>query len=220
VNAISFINERTADYILVPQLISLLSGIHARIVPFYFWSQREGSTMGQWCESGVPVRFVAAFSRRPKITEPNASRIQLKINGALLEAANTASGLGIPVLAGMPLVSTIYDLNLDAACAWFALNATNEEPADVEIVLQADGALVSKSRDTTAVDGPLELDTLPDIVQERSSVMTWQEGIENVRAILASMNPERRFFFGSTTYRPFFLMLVPPSGQSARQLQR
>ena len=35
-NAISFISEHTAEYILVPRLVSILSPHFSRIVPFYF----------------------------------------------------------------------------------------------------------------------------------------------------------------------------------------
>ena len=65
--AISFMCEHTAEYALVWDLASAFGHFAGTVVPFYFWSSREGASMSLACSDARPVRVVAAYARRPKV---------------------------------------------------------------------------------------------------------------------------------------------------------
>jgi hypothetical protein len=205
----AFVCERTAEYLLVPRLVSMLSAVVPNVVPFYFWSSREGSPVSRDCDSGVGVRLVSVFARRPKIMRGARDRIVMKINRELLEAANVAVRSGIPMFAGVPLVSSIFGFTLGARCGWFELTESDDAPSDAEIVIRLDGAVLERSRGTEAVIGPLRDEEVIDRIQQGARTMTWTEGIEHLRAIRPSRSTDGGFFAALGTYRPFYLMLLP-----------
>lgn len=63
-----FMSERTAEYVLVPDIMHRLRQEFSSIVPFYYWASREGSVKVAHSYSGH-VRVVAAYARRPKIDQ-------------------------------------------------------------------------------------------------------------------------------------------------------
>ncbi len=67
--AISFISEHTAEFILVPKLVNILSKTFSDIIPIYLWLTREGSNMAKSCTKDVKFQIISVFPRRPKVTE-------------------------------------------------------------------------------------------------------------------------------------------------------
>ncbi len=205
--AIGFISEHTAEYILVPRLVSLLSPHFVRIVPFYFWSTREGNSMSRECGPRESVRLLSIFARRPKVASTRDNRIVMKLNTDLFRVANIASAGGIPVFAGVPLVTSIAELTLDAPCQWFHLAPDLHDVPDMEVTMQSNGALVGAAL-PDCVTGPLDADAFVRIIHQAAQSMTWDEGIENLRYIRSNSSVQlghaRYRLFGG--YRPFHLM--------------
>ena len=134
----SFISEHTAEYILVPDLVRRLMPEFPDIVPLFFWASREGNTTAQWSMEGVPVRIVTAFPRRPKILPDRSNRILMKLNGQLFNYASESSGRGIPVIAGVPLVTSLPTLRLNARCCWFEIPIIASYPNSLSITSYSD----------------------------------------------------------------------------------
>lgn len=106
---VSFINERTAEYVLVPKLAGLLGASFESVVPVFYWKSREGSAASLRLHGNRGVRAIAMFARRPKTTTDDGS-IYMKINEAVVQFAARAQAFGIPTVAAMPLARTVWDL--------------------------------------------------------------------------------------------------------------
>ena len=106
----SFISEHTGEYALIPDLRRRLSPRYRNIVPIYFWSSREGNVRMLEKLRPMPVRLLTAFARRPKVDKRHPGTIYLKVNKELVEYAHASEPLGLPVIAGIPLVSSVFDL--------------------------------------------------------------------------------------------------------------
>lgn len=200
--ATSFISEHSAEYILVPQISSLMAKRFSKVVPIYYWSSREGSSISYAC-GYQPVSVISVFARRPKITPPYQPHIEVKFNETIFETAAQADSLGIPTFAGVPLASSLQDLTLDAKCAWFELTGNNE---DVIYKVSLDGEMISRSSDSAAVDGPLSEEELLSRVTKKYREKDWYQALDNVRELRRGA-PERRYWFGVGGYRPFYLLL-------------
>lgn len=201
--AIGFFSEHTAEYILVPRLISLLSPHFARVVPFYFWVTREGNSMSRKCGPRESVRLLSVFARRPKVASSCDDQILMTLNTELFNTATIGSDYGIPVFAGVPLVTSIAELTLDAPCRWFHLASNFCDAPDVVVTMQSNGVLTDAGL-PSCITGPLDTDALVRIIREATQLMTWDDGIECLHCIRSDSSVRYRFFGG---YRPFHVML-------------
>ncbi len=115
----SFMSEKTAEYVLGPDLVRHLDDPSLTI--FSFASTREGNIRHI---AGEPVEadLVSAFARRPKISWRNHPEIPImKVNPVLAEYSQASVEAGIPVLAGMPMVTRLQDMNNNVRCSWIDL---------------------------------------------------------------------------------------------------
>lgn len=202
--AISFISEHTAEFVLVPKLVNILSKAFSDIIPIYLWLSREGNDMAKRCAKDVKFRIICVYPRRPKVTEPGKKEIIMKINTELFKAAKFSEPKGIPIFAGIPLVSTILSLNLNSKCSWFRIMGTAKPLEDIEIRLALDGTVLGKNNAKDILKGPLLEKELISIVREFSSPMSWDNGIETLSYLRAWGENIMRFLGG---YKPFSLLM-------------
>ena len=200
---IGFMSERTAEYSLVPVAIQALRSSGARVLPFYFWVTREGSRMGIQSGEGIYVRVAAVFARRPKIFKPWDDTIQVKFNDSLFRAANEGRRIDVPVLAGVPLVSSLFELTAGFRTLWFHLDPY----APIEdVVLEI--ALSAPTFDHTAAS-PLSLiaeQRLYEVIHLSGACRQWSQWVDCLMEFRSVIRWGWRFF--SFTYSPFFLALV------------
>jgi hypothetical protein len=212
--ATSFLSEHSAEFVLVPQLIRILSDSYEGITPFYFWAGREGSLISKCCDTGESIRMVAVYARRPKISSYNDYEITVKFNAVLSEKAYEFSKVGIPVLAGVPRVTSIMDFRLEAKCSWFQI-LSDGEPADIEGILNIDDESSIKIPVNNFVRGPLSESAINSLMIQQCNQMKWVEAIDVIRTVRAS-RPRNYLDYSSYLarmfggYKPFFLILRQP----------
>ena len=211
---IGFLSEHSVEFVLVPQLISILSKTYSNIVPFYFWAAHEGNSVSHSCDTGEYIRLIAVYPRRPKVSHPHDSEILIKFNAALFEKAREYEQSGIPVFAGVPRVSSIMDFRLNTPCSWFEILGA-EGPTDIEgtISLESEERWAIPNNDV--IRGPLSKEQLVNSVKSRSALMRWDEAIRHIREVRKTKNYTHFFtdLFGGRFggYKPFYLMLSPLS---------
>lgn len=203
--AISFISEHSVEYVLVPKLVTIMARQFSKVIPLYFLSYREGSTISRKCNPYKTVRILNMFARRPKIDDPEQQSIEIKLNKSLFEVAQISKPMGVPTFAGVPLISSMMNFSLDANCIWFKLSGFND---DVCYEVSLDGEILSQLNQASAVEGPLEENDLTQIVLRDSRPMMWDEAIDNLRAIRRGARPSNTFWFNiGGGYHPFNLLL-------------
>lgn len=170
-------------------------------MPIYFWSTREGSRLGEKGIKGTPVRVISIFARRPKVGENCADTISVKLNRELFVYAAAAGELGIPTLAGIPLVSSLDQLRLDCHCVWFRLLDDCKNDIEIPMTLQGEPLEVT---DRSCVDGPTQLDCLAGDAVSAAAAFEWTDAIAKLR-LLRGVARHGVFFGG---YNPFHLLLM------------
>ncbi|HYP29371.1 MAG TPA: hypothetical protein VE262_21855 [Blastocatellia bacterium] len=204
--AISFISEHSAEYVLVPNIVAIMKREFSTVLPLYFLSSREGSSIARLCNPSRNVRILNMFARRPKIEVPHQPSIEMKLNKSLFEIAQLSTTLGIPTFAGIPLVSSIIDFGLDAKCVWFKLSGAQKE--DVFYKISLDSTILSQTHNSPAVEGPLKETDIIGEVLRTSWLMIWDEALDNLKAIRRGPAPYNNFWFGlGGGYHPFNLMM-------------
>lgn len=205
--ATSFVNERSVEYVLVNCLVAILAQEHRTLIPIFFWKTREGSKIAAQGMLGQHVRLLTVFARRPKVLAPCAKTVLMKVNSTLFDAAATASTYGCPVLSGVPLTSSLLTFTIDVPCSWFRLKPAHfDKNADAEVVeLLMDGTVASDL--VTSLEGPLDTREILRIARTDATTLSWDEAVEAMTSIRRSSTPNRRWLFGGTAYRPFFLLI-------------
>lgn len=198
-------SERTAEYALVPNLVAQLTERFQRVIPVYFWGTREGSRVGRESGEGQTVKVVAIFARRPKVRHPGCDSILVKINNILFSTANAGADVGVGVIAGVPLVSSLTDFSINSQCSWFQLTSDSEENEDREFRLMiTDGVVTSPLPE--GITGPLDKAELIQKIDAHCRELEWDCALDAMRHVKSIDGTQHRFFGGS--YRPFFLLLT------------
>jgi hypothetical protein len=197
--------ERTAEYVLVSALETILLQKYGSTFPFYFSGTREGSAVA---ELGESLKVVAVFARRPKILTPCAKEIYIKFNERLFEVAQKARCHGIPVIAGVPLVSSLGCLADKPPCAWFLIQSQLGKPGDVIHKLDLTRErLLTENRE--GVEGPLGSSRLLEHIEMSAQSYRWPAAVQVLRELRRTDDGRLLFFpFGGSPYRPFFFALL------------
>lgn len=199
--------EHTAEYALVPRLVSILSEESARIIPFYFWASREGNSVSLASIRDLPIRLISVYARRPKVINAGTREVSVKFNAELFDYASLAVPLGIPVFAGLPLASSIIDMTPDVPCVWFDLNPCPNGTSDIEAVISVDHLPGDLIEIAPCVIGPLDADTLISTIVDKSRRMIWGEAINTLRIIRRESGLGHGYFRWFGGYKPFYLLL-------------
>jgi hypothetical protein len=205
-NATSFICEHSAEFVLIPHLTQLFSAHKQDLLPLYFWKNREGGQMSRRCDPGKPIRLLAMYARRPKVSEPGQDCVSVKINDALFERAHYLKENGIPTIAAVPLVSSIMDLRIGCPCSWFTLCPDRDFESDVEFTID----IKSEKCDIelpAGVQGPLEDAELLRLFDKSEDLKSWQDAIEILRADRLDHGFYRNsFYWRMGMYKPVYLL--------------
>ncbi len=202
----SFICEHSAEFVLVPEFARILSRDQRHVTPIYFWSSREGCRISRECDRGEPIRVVAMYARRPKISDPGQDQILVKFNRELFLHARRLRDVDIPVFAGVPRVSTIMDLCIGAPCSWFEINGDDSAPEGEECTLDVQsGAVTSSSSQRSWV--PATEEHIDRIVASSTCQMPWSDAIERIRF---SRAPQDSLGWSSRlgSYKPVYFCVV------------
>ena len=200
----SFMSEHTAEYVLVNDLVHRLSPAFPDLLPMFFWATREGNRTAIESMQHFNLRLLTCFTRRPKVVRFLNEHILMKINPELKQYYQACTPLGIPVVAGLPMIRSLSSLRLTSICNWFSLadfDCVDQE--EFYVVVARDGtATLFESEDQLAV--PLTTMKIENLVRQ-SPKLSWHEAVSHLRDIrrVVAHNTQRFIFFGA--YRPFIL---------------
>lgn len=197
----SFLSEHTAEYVLAPRAAEVLSSHATAAIPIYYWATREGSRVTQHSAADTTLRVLAVFARRPKVDGPHADVITAKLNEELFIYANEAHTLGIPTLAGIPLVASLSQLRPNCPCAWFRLHRGHGTGIEIAVDLRGE-CLVPCDR--PEVTGPTELEALAEATVSSATTVEWEDALERMRC-LRRLGKKGLFYRG---YNPFHVLLL------------
>lgn len=212
-------SEHTAEYIIVPAMTRVLNRVFEQVIPFYFWSTREGSSVAT---VEGDIRLLAVFPRRPKVIVPRQDSIMVKFNKILFETAQIFNEFGIPTFAGVPLVSSLDQLCLESRCAWFYLQTNSSNINDVNCNLRLDNLEISFAESTDKIEGPLSDEQLIHYVSDNSHTVTWEEAILKIKDMRCHMRYQRgqgfsRFWFLGGC-KPYYMALKNKSFTTCRHI--
>jgi len=137
--------------------------------------------MSRRCDPNKPIRLLAMYARRPKVSEPQQDYIVVKINSILFEHAYYLKENGIPTIVGVPRVASIMDLYNGCPCSWFTLCPDRNFKSDVEfkIDIKSNKCDIELPAD---IRGPLEDVELLSLFAKVEYLQSWQDAIEILRA--------------------------------------
>ncbi|QXO16994.1 hypothetical protein [Vibrio ostreae] len=124
----SYISEHTAEYVLVPEMKSVLEQEFSVVLPIFPWLTREFSKVGKSTHGFSSFRVLALFPRRPKISN---SDIYLTINSELSACNQHAKMHGITVVAGCPIARNLRELASCRECVWLRIDSHYDYLKDV-----------------------------------------------------------------------------------------
>lgn len=200
----SFMSEHTAEYVLVNDLVRRLSPAFPDLLPIFFWATREGNRTAVESMQHLKFRLLTCFARRPKVARFLNEHILMKINPELKQYYQACTPLGIPVLAGLPMIRSLSSLRLTSVCNWFSLadfDSVNQE--EFYVAVARDGtATLFESDEKLGV--PLTTVKIENLLRQ-SPQLSWDEAVSHLGDIrrMVSYTTPRFIFFGA--YRPFVL---------------
>jgi hypothetical protein len=199
-NAKSFICERTAEYILVPKLTSILRSRFKVIVPIFPWATREGGNLSKQIHKNDQFRVVGMFPRRPKLNSVNSSNIIIKINHQILVGAQYSIKFGIPIIAGCPLTKNLWELDNSPECIWIKLEQRSQDDFEIDT-----GNIQSFIPDWIFPSEELLLNYL----SEYSILMDYQKAIESFKQTRGFLRETGYYrYFGIGGYKPVYFLLI------------
>lgn len=200
----SFVSEHTTEYVLVPDLIRRLSPHFQSIIPMFFWSTREGNTTAARNMSGITVRLLTAFPRRPKISRLSDDRITMKVNQQLIDYARASADVGIAAFAGIPLVSSLFTFRIDSPCCWYDLREFFSTNTDCFVEMTLNGTVIPNPPSRSSIRQSSSDQQILNAVN-RSPTLQWDVAIETLCRIRYMQPKFNSFpFFGG--YKPFHLI--------------
>lgn len=128
----SFISEHTAEYVLVPNLKSILCKEFNTVTPIFPWATREGSTISRHLHKGERFKVIGMYPRRPKLTGSDPY-ITVKLNRQIFVGAQCGMEFGIPIIAGCPLVRDFWELGNIPVCLWLKLDQFSNDDVQLDI---------------------------------------------------------------------------------------
>lgn len=132
----SFICEHTAEYILIPNMKKILHKRFDIVTPIYPWALREWSNISEDLHKYDRFRVVGLYPRRPKLGSAGSQIITIKINNQILLGALSGIKLGIPIIAGCPMVTNFWELGNNPNCLWIKLDQCSIEGFDIEFNIE------------------------------------------------------------------------------------
>lgn len=193
-----FISEHTAEYALVPELLTILRSRYSLVIPIYYLATREGTAASVQGLEGCPVRLLTVFPRRPKVSPRDPTRIWMKLNAQILSYAKRSWQDRLPVIAGMPLARALRDLRSECECAWIDISCIDEGAADDTFPIPA---LRDHSGRWRRIDSK-DILRLVAVTPETD----WETLSDTMRTIRSDSRIVNAGPFGAA-YRPFYILI-------------
>jgi len=200
--ATGFCSEHTVEYVLAPRFVRVFTARGLLAVPLFFWFTREGSAAGRLSAPDRTVRVAAVFARRPKVFG-RGDTIEFKFNDELFQYAAAAHEVGIPVFAGAPIATNVFELTERCPISWFSIPAGGRGDRLVSIEVAPPHHLSSGDGH---VSGPLSDDVICDIVAREAAKKRWSEVADALRRV-RSMSGLRRYVWRGAGYKPFVVVV-------------
>ena len=201
----SFVCERSVEYVVCGNIVAKLDPSFGKILPFYFWSNREGGVAASRAMENISGRLISIFARRPKI-EKGEGRFFMKINEPVMEYARESSRQGIPVFFGMPDIISLRHFAWGCECIWYdsvSLGLDGDIFINVSSGEVCDFTLTPKQRSV----GRLSSSDIISVI-DQSPLLFWGEAVARLREFRKSLRGDIRFGY---PYKPFHLFLMSES---------
>ncbi len=200
----SIFTERTAEYAILPPLLSYLRQRFGAAVPMYFWATREGNSVAQERHASHRFRVLVVFARRPKVLDDQ--NMLGKINQELFEFADRAFMHGLPSVAAFPAVSDLFELGRTFRTYWFPLAGLQHQDALFKIQVSRPDI------GPELLDGcqlpSWELEDIGDAVVA-ASVLIWRDAMLAIRSVRQAHRvvPSVGFIGGGSSYMPVYVLI-------------
>ena len=133
--------------------------------------------------------------------------IEVKVNGSVQQRAFSLVESGIPVLCGVPVVSSLLDFQISSPCVWFRLIPFLEEYEDIYMGIDTRTLTISRS----SRNEPFPTLRAQDILQlaKEAPPMVLSEAIERLKEIGRTHNVGMfsGCFWPGGNYKPVYLLL-------------
>jgi hypothetical protein len=140
----SFIGEHTVELTIVPILKDILNKDFDYVTPIFPWMTREGGSISKYLHENEEFKIIGLYPRRPKITISDDENIYLKINEQIILGSQCGLELGIPIIAGYPIVKNFWELGKNPNCLWIKLDFELNENIEFQIKLDKTSDLDTK----------------------------------------------------------------------------
>lgn len=200
----SFFTERTAEYAILPLLLSHLKQRFGAAVPMYFWATREGNSVAQERHAKQQFRVLVVFARRPKVLE--GQNMLGKINRELFEFADRANVYGLPSVAAFPAVSDLFELGRAFKTYWFPLAGMPHQDALFNVHLSNPDIGLKFLNGCQLPSWALE--DVSNAVAE-APILMWREAMRVIREVRNARRviPGVGFFGGGGSYMPVYVLI-------------
>lgn len=201
----SFISEHSAEYILVPKMKSILQKEYDFVTPIYASLKREGSKIAWNIHKGEFFKVVGIYPRRPKLVYPPNSITTIKINHEISRGAKRGNELGIPIIAGCPLVNNFWELGKNPKCLWLKIDQGNND--DIELKIETYNIRLYANEESNYIFKNEK--SLLVYLTEKVKLLNFNEVMLAFREIKnAYWGYEQRGFWGlASSYKPVYFLL-------------
>jgi hypothetical protein len=138
-NPTSYICERSAEYALIPELVSKFKTKYEFVTPIYPWISREGSNISRSLHGLKSFKILGLYARRPKLLDEDDPFITVKFSEQIIYGGHMGFELGIPMIAGCPLARNFFELSTCKNFLWADLSKFSIDDIDIQISVDKDG---------------------------------------------------------------------------------
>ncbi|HEU4471154.1 MAG TPA: hypothetical protein VFR58_08730 [Flavisolibacter sp.] len=178
--------------------------LHAKfttVIPIFYWASREGNSLVKKSFK-QPVRIVALYPRRPKVTGTTSDSIYVKFNEELFYWNEEFALEGIPVFAGMPLANSLENFHYHTKCLWFKIHRLGHEET-ILIDLHNENSVRS-----TNISSILE-DEIIQTIWHETKILDWSYFCRLIKEIKRKADYKfNRSRFNNISYKPAYFILM------------
>lgn len=205
----SFISEHSLEYMIAPQIGAVLKCKFSKVIPIYYWSTREGSSISSKIHANQKLRIMSVFPRRPKLEKNNTELIYGKINDSIIEFSGVAKSFGIPTIFCFPVITSLFDI--DSESILISMSVLNYDPLDIYFCVNKE---TKKVNFYDSQENRIEILNANSIIELAANAQEyyWNESITKMNEL---RNPYRRskndydriWFVWMSQYKPIYFLL-------------
>lgn len=198
----SFIGEYSVGLSMVLPLKNILHERYRCATPIFPWITREGSNISKYIHKNDLFRIIGIYPRRPKLVQDKTD-IEFKFNQQIINGANCGLQLGIPIIAGCPIVRNFWELSDNPKFLWINLGLSGRNEFSVKVESGVPN-FIGLSNDLLLHD-----QEFLSIIDLHSKIFSIQDAINVFKEISREslrVPYYSRFVFGGT-YKPIYFLL-------------